>query len=501
MQHPASSPACIGIESCHPARQWAGPLRHAALAVSLGAAALLAAPAAVWAQSVSVSDTEQPVAGTGAWIWNDRDDTTAWSRRSPSLIYSGAGWRYILLADMNGDGLDDLCGLYGPLNNQKYVYGCVLNEGSSGRHRFAGNLIQAHAFNAAPTPSIHSTIVAVDYTGDGKRDLCGRTTAGLVCQPRTATGFGAPRLLSAAFSDQYGWTEERYFSSIHFPPPSNQFIVCARGSEGGFCMERLATLFSLPGGAELIRERSYGFADWWGWNRPEHFRSFRFVDMNADGWLDMCGRGDAGIWCSTWLPQAGGGSMWEPPVLWTGQYANGYGWADQRYFNSIIYGDLNGDGRSDVCGRGGAGLYCGISQMAPAHNRAAQQFAGAYTLAQAQFPDATGWGANWLELRSLQIVDFDNDGKGDVCGLLRDDFFCARSRSTTAGAVFDPLQRRIKQATPVVGNPNAATPNFERDRVVAGRLYPATVGGMAVKRTGFCWVDPESSVSCSNPWR
>ncbi|MBX3635337.1 MAG: VCBS repeat-containing protein [Rubrivivax sp.] len=475
-------------------------LRRCAAAAA-GTLALLAVPAAVQAQAVNVPASEQPQAGTGAWDQADRDDITSWSRPSTALATYAAGWRFIRLVDIDGDGLDDLCGLYGPLNSANHVYGCVLNQGSTGQHRFGGNLIQAHAFNGHPNASVHSTIAAVDFNGDGKPDLCGRTPAGLVCQPRTTSGFGIPRVLSAAFSDQHGWTQERYFSSIHFPAPTNPFIVCARDGEGGFCLDRYATLFGLPGNLGRIREASYGFADWWGWNRPEHYRSFRFVDLNADGWVDMCGRGDAGIWCSTWQQQASGGWRWEPPVLWTGQYTNGFGWADKRYFNSIVYGDLNGDGRTDVCGRGTDGLYCGVSRMAPANNRNAQRFDGAFALAQAQFPDATGWGANWQSLSSMQVVDFDGDGKGDVCGLLNNDFFCARSLSTGTAAAFAPLVRRIKNVVPFIGSNDAAEPAFQRDRVVAGRLYPATVGDTAVRRTGFCWVDHSGTVSCSNPWR
>lgn len=485
------------LPSNAPAMAW-GRVVRAACAAAVGAIALMTLPVAALAQVVSIPASQQPLAGNGVSLFSDRDDHTAWSRPATALSTSGAGWRYILMADMNGDGLDDLCGLYGPLNSGQFVYGCVLNSGASGAHRFAGNLIQAHAFHGSPAPSIHSTIAAVDYNRDGKLDLCGRTVAGITCQRGTGSGFQAPALLSAAFSDQYGWTLEPYFSTIQFPT-SGLFLVCARGDQGAFCIRRPGT----AGGGTAVYETSYGFADWWGWNRPEHFRTFRFVDVNGDGALDICGRGDAGIWCSAWLssPQSAGAPMWEAPVLWTGQYANGYGWADKRYFNSVIYGDLNGDGRTDVCGRGSAGLYCGISQMAPANNRAAQRFDGAFTLAQAQFPDATGWGANWQELRSLQVVDFDNDGKGDVCGLLSTDFYCARSLSTAGGAAFEPLVRRIKSPGMYAGSNNATSPAFERGRIVAARLYPGTVGGTSVKATGFCWVDIQGAVSCSNPWR
>jgi len=88
-----------------------------------------------------------------------------------------------------------------------------------------------------------------------------------------------------------------------------------------------------------------------------------------------------------------------------------------------------------------------------------------------------------------------------VCGLLNNDFFCARSQSTAAGPAFEPLVRRIKNATPSTGSNGMTMPDFERGRIVSGRLYPVSIGGTPVKRTGFCWVDPLSHVSCSNPWR
>jgi len=223
------------------------------------------------------------------------------------------------------------------------------------------------------------------------------------------------------------------------------------------------------------------FADGYGWNQPQYYRTIRYVDADGDGDTDICARGDQGILCSAWRRTPN--SHFDPAVLMTGQFRDGYGWGDARYFTSIRFGDLSGDGPPEICGRGGGGLYCGVNRSTAYFLRPLN--GDEYVLVQTDMNDGQGWGQPANLLDSLFIVDFDKDGKNDVCGLNAPnggypDLFCAKSRSTSASAAFDPLVTRTR-------NVNTS------DRIVAGHLY--TNGGI-----GFCWRLVDGSVNCSAPW-
>jgi hypothetical protein len=71
---------------------------------------------------------------------------------------------------------------------------------------------------------------------------------------------------------------------------------------------------------------------------------------------------------------------------------------------SIRLGDINGDGRPDVCGRGREGLVCALSN--------GRSFLGA-SVWLPEMSDAAGWQPYGA---TVQLVDVDGDGRADVCG-------------------------------------------------------------------------------------
>lgn len=79
----------------------------------------------------------------------------------------------------------------------------------------------------------------------------------------------------------------------------------------------------------------------------------RTTDVNGDGKADVCGRGIAGILCG--LSQ---GTSYATPTLWNGAYSDDNGWDSTSYGPNIQFADLNGDGKADVCVRGQYGLEC-----------------------------------------------------------------------------------------------------------------------------------------------
>ncbi len=101
---------------------------------------------------------------------------------------------------------------------------------------------------------------------------------------------------------------------------------------------------------------------------------------------------------------------WTPPP--TPGFRLAAGFSDEAGFyvpttgDTLLVGDLNGDGRDDVVARGHAGLFAQLSQGTTFGPRI--QVSGA-------FSDAAGW-SDPARARSLRLADVDHDGQLDVVG-------------------------------------------------------------------------------------
>ena len=62
----------------------------------------------------------------------------------------------------------------------------------------------------------------------------------------------------------------------------------------------------------------------------------------------MCGRGGQGIVCA---PSTGAG--FNAASVVQSDYSDPLGWAAPQYYSTIAFPDVNGDGKADVCRRGG----------------------------------------------------------------------------------------------------------------------------------------------------
>lgn len=82
--------------------------------------------------------------------------------------------------------------------------------------------------------------------------------------------------------------------------------------------------------------------------------------MNGDGRADVCGRAATGIACA----YSTGQGFTDYQYLVNDHWTDGTGWAPDEYGGTITYGDLDGDGLGDVCGRAIAGVRCGLAAEA-----------------------------------------------------------------------------------------------------------------------------------------
>ncbi len=249
----------------------------------------------------------QPASGGGLEVvpqqsWTPRFGPVAAWTSGGLLSDSDASGRYglysfyygsVRLGDVNGDHLADVCG-----RRPDGVY-CALNQGAPAS-ALSRSTPKSSATRATWATEMHGiTLMLGDVNGDGRADACGRGGNGIFCATANATG-------TAFVPDFRAWTSS--FSS--------------------------AT--ELAAGAQ-------------------YYGSLRLVDVDGDGYADVCGRGAGGIQCAINNRQR----AFKPAATWLGtEYLDSLGWGAERYGMTIAFGDINGDGRADVCGRGGGKIFC-----------------------------------------------------------------------------------------------------------------------------------------------
>jgi GH25 family lysozyme M1 (1,4-beta-N-acetylmuramidase) len=255
-----------------------------------------------------------------------------------------AGWNApayyatIQLADVNGDGKADACGR-GPAGIT-----CAPSKGTSFGAELSGPAwSDATGWN---TPNRYRTIRFPDINGDGKADVCGRSSDGIHCALSAGTGFGTD-ILGPGWSDATGWSLAAYASTIQFPDVNGdgEADVCARAGAGITCALSNGNGFGTPFAGPA-------WSDTAGWNAPAYYATIAFLDLNGDGKADVCGRSPTGMTCAL-STGTGFGTPFDGPA-WT----DATGWNQPHYYGTIGTGDVTGDGMDDLCARSATGVVC-----------------------------------------------------------------------------------------------------------------------------------------------
>lgn len=163
------------------------------------------------------------------------------------------------------------------------------------------------------------------------------------------------------------------------------------------------------------------YSDLAGWSADQYGTTLLLGDLNADGKADVCMRGPTGIQCGLST-----GSGFATPTLWSAEFSDANGWNVESYYSSIRLGDIDGDLKADICGRKAGGIWCATSNGSTG-------FISPRPWIQSDFTDAVGW----LPLEystTIQLGDIDGDGDADLCGRGSAAIICSRSNRTT----FDP---------------------------------------------------------------
>ena len=263
---------------------------------------------------------------------------------TPTDLSDGAGWtaeKYystIRLADITGDGKDDLCVRYAS------GWGCRASTGTG-----FGGVIGGPTISDASGwghPEHYGTIRMGDIDGDGKQDLCARGNAGVFCWKSTGSGFGV-QVTGPALSDAMGFDDVRYWSTIRLADVNGdgKADLCTRTSTDFRCYLSNGNGFGGAVTKAIMSDAS-------GWGDIDNYSTIRLGDIDADGDLDLCARANANMVCWKWTGGGFGGQINGPAL------SDGADWDAPSHYRSIRLADVTGDGKADICGRGPAGVRC-----------------------------------------------------------------------------------------------------------------------------------------------
>lgn len=144
--------------------------------------------------------------------------------------------------------------------------------------------------------------------------------------------------------------------------------------------------------------------------------NLELADVDGDARLDVCTRDASGLAC-----QLASGHGFDRLVRLDGLSDVG-GYGDPIHHGTLRFGDVDGDGRADVCVRDARGVDCWRSLG----DHFGERIVGP------RWSDAGGWDAlaRWSTIR---LLDVDGDARADLCGRDAERFVCVRSTGNAFG--------------------------------------------------------------------
>ena len=188
--------------------------------------------------------------------------------------------------------------------------------------------------------------VSSDVDGDGRADACIRTPAGFECL--TSAPFGFDRAVRGPWMrDEEGWDTRAVFTSLRMGDVDGDGLddLCTRDGERIVCRAASGVGFERSLVTMALGELSPS---------AQHAEVW-LADIDGDARVDVCARGVEGLRCQ---PSRGGALR----VLRA--LSDDEGFADVGRHGSIRFGDVNGDGRDDVCARDVDGISCWLASEA-----------------------------------------------------------------------------------------------------------------------------------------
>lgn len=242
------------------------------------------------------------------------------------------------VADVNGDGLDDLIGF----GASETIAAISNGDGTfSPMSSWSSDYASDDGWDAA----LHERMMA-DVNGDGLADIVAFGDQGTEVALSTGSGFEEGALWIDDFGRSSGWradNHERVLADVN-----------GDGMDDIVGFGRSGVLVSTSNGAgfdpaELV---STDFSTRAGWREDRFERDV--ADVDGDGMADVVAFGPDGVQVSL-----ANGNGFDAPQLWSDDYGNGDGWSQGEDTRSLA--DVNGDGMADILAFGSDGAQVSLS--------------------------------------------------------------------------------------------------------------------------------------------
>ncbi|GII92333.1 FG-GAP repeat domain-containing protein [Sinosporangium siamense] len=386
------------------------------------------------------------VGGGTLYVYPGNGATAAnpWTR---SPIWSGSGWNLaqtLSVGDVTGDNRPEIVARNGE--------GAVLVYPHNGAT--STNFWTSIVFGSTGGWNTSDRLSMADVTGDGRPDLIARDTSGSLWvhpwQSGTAGAMWSPTARFAAGTG-FNYAFDVMTGDVNGDGKLELVTQVARNSE--------LWLFPHDGSAtgNPWPARTAAGTDWGSASQVY------LGDVNGDRRQDLIAldrRIDGG---TLWIYINNGSTTGSP---WSTRYFGGNGW---NIFNSLLLGDVTGDGRADVVGRSPNG----------------DMFAYPGNGSATAFPwDTRAWvGSNWQTATRLALGDIDRDGIADLVDLENDGSLWV----FPTGASTDPIR---------IPGTWTGTRTLNLGHVTGGTGPDLVVGDAS----GNVSIYPNTGATSGNPW-
>jgi len=338
----------------------------------------------------TVKNVEQYQFADGLYSFNFSAATTVLADLGPALGWNSQAHFPRLVADINGDGKQDIVGFGG---------GAVFSALGNGDGTFQNSHIAIADFSVVLgwTDQEHFKRVLADVNGDGRADIVAFGGGAVFTSLANADGtFQASHIAIADFSVALGWMDQTEFPRVVADVNGDgKADIVAFG--GG------AVFTALGNGDGTFQNSKIAIADFsvaLGWTDNTQFVR-QLADVNGDGKLDIVGFGGGAVFTA----QGNGDGTFQASKIAIADFSVALGWTDNTQFVRQL-ADVNNDGRADIVGFGGGAVFTALAN--------ADGTFQVSTLALADFGQAQGWASQ--DTTPRQLVDLNHDGKLDILG-------------------------------------------------------------------------------------